>query len=84
MPHVRRGLAGWFGGMLHDVSDQFPNMAVDHEQAEQMWPDWGVTDEQWAQFKKLRTACIVGADTMKRFHLQIGQQIILKGTALPL
>jgi putative ABC transport system permease protein len=81
MPHVVAAVSqSWFGGVLHDVNDQFPNMAIDHEQADVMWPDWGLTDEQWAQFKKLRTACIVGADTMKRFHLKIGQQIILKGT----
>ena len=22
----------WFGGILHDVNDQFPNAAMDHEQ----------------------------------------------------
>ena len=48
-----------------------------------MWPDWELTPEQWEQFKKLRTACVVGPDTMKRFNLKVGQQIILKGTLYP-
>ncbi|HXN85665.1 MAG TPA: ABC transporter permease, partial [Candidatus Binataceae bacterium] len=84
MPHVTAVVSqSWFGGVLHDVNDQFPNLAIDHEQADVMWPDWGLTDAQWDQFKKLRTACIVGADTMKRFNLKLGQQIILKGTVYP-
>src|ERR1700680_508335 len=53
--HVRAVVTqAWFGGILHDVTDQFPNMAVDADQAEQMWPDWGVTPAQWEQFRKLR------------------------------
>ncbi len=84
MPHVVATASQcWFGGILHDVNDQFPNMAMDHDQADIMFPDWELTAEQWEQFKKLRTACVVGADTMKRFHLKIGQQIILKGTVYP-
>jgi putative ABC transport system permease protein len=81
IPHVQAVVAqAWFGGILHEVTDQFPNMAVDADQAEQMWPDWGVTPAQWEQFRKLRTACLVGPDTMKRFNLHLGQQITLKGT----
>jgi putative ABC transport system permease protein len=82
MPHVvATASQSWFGGILHEVTDQFPNMAIDPEQADLIWPDWGLTREQWEQFKKLRTACVVGADTMKRFNLKVGQQIVLKGTA---
>ena len=84
MPHVvATSSQSWFGGILHDVNDQFPNMAMDHDQADIMFPDWGLTPEQWDQFKKLRTACVVGPDTMKRFNLHVGQQIILKGTLYP-
>jgi len=84
MPHViATSSMSWFGGVLHDVNDQFPNMAMDHDQADIMFPDWGLTPEQWEQFKKLRTACVVGTETMKRFNLHIGQQIILKGTLYP-
>ena len=84
IPHLQAVVAqAWFGGILHDVTDQFPNMAVDADQAEQIWPDWGVTPAQWEQFRKLRTACIVGPDTMKRFNLHLGQQITLKGSLYP-
>jgi putative ABC transport system permease protein len=70
----------WFGGIYHEMSDQFPNLAVDPENAETMWPDWGVTPAQWQEFRSLRTACLVGAGTMKRFGLHVGQQIQLRGT----
>ena len=84
LPHVTATAAqSWFGGVLHDVNDQFPNMAVDHDQADQVWPDYGVSAEQWEQFKKIRTACLVGSETMKRFNLKVGQQITLKGGPYP-
>jgi putative ABC transport system permease protein len=83
-PHVTAVVSeSWFGGIYHEVTDQFPNLAVDADQAEAMWPDWGLKPEGWAEFRKLRTACIVGAGTMKRFHLHVGQQIMLRGSIYP-
>lgn len=69
----------FFGGIYHEVSDQFPNIAVDPEQIDVMWPDWGFSTGGVDQFKKLRTACLVADGTMKRFHLNVGQQIQLRG-----
>ncbi len=84
VPHVEVVVPeSWFGGVYHEVYDQFPNLAADPEDVDKMWPDWGISPEQFAQFKKIRTACLVGAGTMKRFHLQVGQQIQLKGTLYP-
>jgi putative ABC transport system permease protein len=84
VPHVRAVVAEhWFGGILHDVSDQFPNFAVDPDQVDVIWPDWGMTPQAIADFKRIRTACLVSEGTMKRFHLHIGQQISLRGTVYP-
>ena len=80
-PHVVAVVPeSWFGGVYHDVKDQFPNLAVDSEQIEVMWPDWGMSKEAVEQFKELRTACLVGPATMKRFNWHVGQQIMLRGT----
>jgi putative ABC transport system permease protein len=80
-PHVVAVVPeSWFGGIYHDVTDQFPNLAVDPEQIELMWPDWGMSKEAVEQFKELRTACLVGPATMKQFNWQVGQQIMLRGT----
>jgi putative ABC transport system permease protein len=73
----------WFGGVYHEVYDQFPNLAADPEDVDKMWTDWGISNEQFEQFKKIRTACLVGGGTMKRFGLHLGQQIQLKGTLYP-
>ena len=84
IPHVEAVVPeSWFGGVYHEVYDQFPNLAVDPEQVDVMWPDWGISKEQFEQFKKIRTACLVGGGTMKRFNLHIGQQIQLRGTVYP-
>jgi putative ABC transport system permease protein len=84
VPHVEVVVPeSWFGGVYHEVYDQFPNLAADPENVDKMWPDWGIGAEQFEQFKKIRTAALVGGDTMKRFHLHVGQQIQLKGTLYP-
>lgn len=84
LPHVEVVVPeSWFGGVYHEVSDQFPNLAADPEQVDKMWPDWGISPEQFEQFKKIRTAALVGGETMKRFHLHVGQQIQLRGTLYP-
>ena len=83
-PHVVAVVPeSWFGGIYHEVSDEFPNLAVDPELIDVMWPDWGISSEATAHFKGLRTACLVGASTMKRFNWHVGQQIMLRGTLYP-
>ena len=75
LPHVEAVLAeSWFGGIYHEVYDQFPNLAVDPEQVDVMWPDWGISKEQFEDWKKIRTACLVGAGTMKKFGLHLGSR----------
>jgi putative ABC transport system permease protein len=84
-PHVVAEVAEtWFGGIYHEVSDSFPNMAVDPEQVEEVWSDWGVPKESFENFRKVRTAALVGSGTMKRFGLHVGQQIMLRGTVYPI
>ena len=71
----------FFGGIYHEVSDQFPNIAVDPERIDVMWPDRGFSPGGVEEFKKLRTACLVAEGTMKRFQLNVGQQIQLRGAS---
>src|ERR1700687_5509405 len=70
IPHVEAAMAqSWFGGVYHELYDQFPNFAVDHEQIEKVYSNWALNREAIEQFKKIRTACLVGTEEMKRFHL---------------
>jgi putative ABC transport system permease protein len=73
----------WFGGIYHEVSDQFPNMAVDPEMVGEMWPDWDISPQALHDFQRIRTGALVGTATMKRFGFHIGQQIMLRGTIYP-
>ncbi len=83
-PHVVAVVPeSWFGGIYHDVNDQFPNLAIDPDQVDVMWDDWGISKHAFDEFKRLRTACLVGEGTMKRFNLHVGQQIQLRGTVYP-
>src|SRR5215470_5988691 len=73
----------FFGGIYHDVTDAFPNIAVDPDKIDQMWPDWGFSPDSTDQFKKNKAACLVAENTMRQFHWQMGQQIQLRGTRYP-
>jgi putative ABC transport system permease protein len=79
VPGVEAAVAqSWFGGIYHDISDQFPNWALDTDGVEKVFPDWGVPPEVWEQFKKARRACLVGPQIMARFNFKVGQQIMLR------
>jgi putative ABC transport system permease protein len=83
-PHVVAATAAsWFGGIYHEVSDQFPNMAVDPEMAGETWPDWDISPQALHDFQRIRTGALVGRETMKRFGFHVGQQIMLRGTIYP-
>src|SRR5262247_3500949 len=69
-----------YGGIYHEVSDQFPSVATEAKEID-MWSDWGITGVD--EFKKVKTACLVAQGTMRRFKLHVGQQIQLRGTIYP-
>lgn len=78
--HVEAVVAqSFFPAMYRAPSDQFNAVAVDHDQFDRVWPEW-FSEDAVARFKKLRTACLVGAGMMRRFHWRVGQQVILRGT----
>lgn len=73
----------WFGGIYHEVSDQFPNMSVDPQMVGEMWSDWDISPQALHEFQRIRTAALVGPETMKSFRFHVGQQIMLRGTVYP-
>ena len=80
-PHVEAVAAqSWFGGIYREVTDQFPNVAIDHEQFNVIFPDWGTSPESMKKFRSQRTACLVGSATMKRFGWKVGDRVTLRGT----
>lgn len=80
-PHVVAVVPdNFFGGIYHEVSDQFPTIAMDPLQIDEMFPDWGISHDSFERFRKVRTGCLVAQNTMRRFNLHLGQQIQLRGT----
>lgn len=83
-PHVAAIVAqSWFGGIYHEPTDQFPNFAVEHQQIDQVWPDWGIAPNAVRAFKGERTAALVSVTIMRRFGWRVGQQVMLRGTIYP-
>jgi putative ABC transport system permease protein len=72
-----------FMGTYRDPKDVIPSVAVDAEQAEEMWPDWGIKGDAARHFKRLRTGTLVGETLMRRFNWKVGDQIMLRGTIYP-
>jgi putative ABC transport system permease protein len=51
MPHVVGvDMWNWFGGIYHLPSDQFPNLAVEQNEMDKVWPDWRVSRESAMSF----------------------------------
>jgi putative ABC transport system permease protein len=84
MPHVQAVAAqSWFGGIYRSPRDQFPSLAVDPEAVEIIWSDWDLSTDAVETFKRVRSACLVGKATMKRFGWRVGDQVTLRGTVYP-
>src|SRR5258708_25354003 len=69
-----------YGGIYHEVSDQFPTVAPEAKEID-MWSDSGLTSLD--EFKKIKTACLGAEGTMLRLNLHVGQQIQMQGTEYP-
>ena len=84
-PHVEAVMGeSWFGGSITKFPTPFQILAVDPETAQALWTDWDISQQSFADFRKIRTAAMVGPETMKRFNLHVGQQIMLRGTIYPI
>ncbi len=73
----------WFGGLVDDPKDMFPNFAIDPETVGAMWPDYKIDPAALRRFRAIRNAALVGEGTMRKFGWKVGQNITLKGTAFP-
>jgi putative ABC transport system permease protein len=72
----------YFGGNYRGPSDQL-GVAIDADQADTMWPDWGFTRERVDRFRAIPTACLVPQPMMRKYGWHVGEQIMLRGTVEP-
>src|SRR5258707_5029401 len=69
-----------YGGIYHEVSDQFPSVATEAAQID-MWSHWRLTGV--GAVKKIKTAYLLAEGTLRHFHLHVAQQVQLRGTVYP-
>ncbi len=78
--------ANWFQGIYKDAADWtnfFPRMAVDEETFFNVYPEFIVSPEDLAAFKKEQNACIVGLKVAKQHGFKLGDNIDIEGDIYP-
>jgi putative ABC transport system permease protein len=74
----------WFGGIVTEPKDLFPNFAVDPEGIAETWNDWKLDPAALEKFKRVRNAALVGVRTMEKFRWKVGDEVTLRGTVFPI
>ncbi len=74
----------YFGGNFREETvTSFAQFAVDPAQFRDLIVEGRIADGNYDDFIKDRTSCFVGADTMKRYGLKIGDKMRFTGTFYP-
>lgn len=74
----------FFGGNYEaETMTSFAQFAVDPARFQQLLVEGRVSDGSYDAFIKDRNSCFVGADTMKRYKLKIGDKMKFTGTFYP-
>jgi putative ABC transport system permease protein len=75
--------ANWFGGIYKDKNQFFARIAADDETIFDVYPEFVVSKDELAAFKKERNACIVGEAIAKQYGFKVGNTITLEGDIYP-
>lgn len=73
----------WFGGVYKDPKNIFARMAIEPEHFEQVYPEYKIIAGSAEDFKKERTACLIGKDLATKYNLKIGDRMTLVGDIFP-
>src|SRR5271155_2134955 len=68
----------WFGGVYKDPKDQFPTMALDADNLDVMWPEYGLNNSLMSAFESSKNAALVGIATMNHHGWHVGQNVALR------
>ncbi len=78
--------ANWFGGVYKDASNWknfFPRIAVDPQTYFDLYPEYVVPPDQFAEFLKERNSCIIGAKLAREQGLKLGDILSIDGDIYP-
>jgi putative ABC transport system permease protein len=71
--------ASWFGGVYQDEKNFFAQFAVDPASWRALYPEYLLSEKEWADFASNRQAAIAGEFTAKRFGWKVGDRIPIRG-----
>jgi putative ABC transport system permease protein len=74
----------WFAGVYNSPRNQFASVAIDVDNPDIIWPEYGLDTATIAAFKTHRDGALVGSATMHRFGWKVGQTVLLKSQRYPL
>ncbi len=78
--------ANWFGGVYGDPNDFknfWPRLAVDPETYFDLYPEFQLSPDQLAAFKKERNAAVIGRKLAQQHGFKIGDVITMEGDIFP-
>ncbi len=75
--------ANWFQGVYIDKNQFFARMAVDANTFFDVYPEFLLSKKELDDFKKERTACVIGSDIAKTYKLKIGDVMTIEGDIFP-
>ena len=75
--------ANWFGGTYIDKNQFFARMAVDAETNFDLYPEFLISPDELATFKRERNSCVLGSELAKRHNLKIGDELQMDGDIYP-
>jgi putative ABC transport system permease protein len=75
--------ANWFQGVYIDKDQFFARLAVDVETIFKVYPEYVISEEELATFKKERNSCVIGLDIANRYNLEIGDIMNIEGDIYP-
>lgn len=85
VPGVRAvNVMQWFGGVYKDPKYVFGRMAVEPENFDQLYPEYKMVEGSYDDFKRERSACIIGKDLARIHNLKIGDRMTLVGDIFPI
>ncbi len=72
--------SNWFGGVYKEPQNFFPQLAVDHTNYFDLFPEYLINPEELLAFKRDRQGAIVGRKLADQFGWKVGDVIPIRGT----
>lgn len=70
----------WFGGYYREPKNFFAQFAVDHERFLDLYPEVELVSGTAEDFKRHRTACLIGVEVQEKYGFKVGDTIPVTGT----